>query len=204
MTIASGTRILTARGEIPVEALCEGDAVETVRGDFVPIVFLGRRFVDCTRHPRPMEMWPVRIRADAIADSVPARDLLLSPDHAVLIGDVLIAAGMLVNGVTITQEPADEIAYRHVELSRHDIIFAEGLACASCADEHGGAPFENGGKVMQLHPRFAALASAVAGFTRVSPSGEALSAIQRYLVDRGLVLAHWRGPATDRGSIVPG
>jgi len=97
--------------------------------------------------------------ADAIADSVPARDLLLSPDHAVLIGDVLIAAGMLVNGVTITQEPADEIAYRHVELSRHDIIFAEGLACASCADEHGGAPFENGGKVMQLHPRFAALAS---------------------------------------------
>jgi hypothetical protein len=203
MPIAMGTLILTARGEVPVEALREGHAVETVRGDFLPVVFLGYRLVNCRRHPRPMDVWPVRIRADAIADSVPARDLLLSPDHAVLIGDVLIEAGLLVNGMTIIQEPADEIGYRHVELSRHDILFAEGLACDSCPDEHGDAPFENIGKVMQLHPRFSARASAEAGFSRVSSADEEFAVIQHYLAERGRAQASVMQPGTVRGGTVP-
>ena len=52
-----------------------------------------------------------------------------SPDHAVFIDGVLIPVRYLINGRTIVQEPADEVTYYHVELPRHDVIFAEGLPC---------------------------------------------------------------------------
>src|SRR5258708_1427014 len=115
-TFASGTRILTDRGEVSIEILREGDAIETVTGAFRPVVFLGRRRVDCTRHPTPWDVWPVRVRAAAFAEGVPHRDLLLSPDHGVYIDDVLIPIRHLINGATIVQEAIDEVAYWHVEL----------------------------------------------------------------------------------------
>ena len=204
MTIMAGTRILPGRGEIAVERLREGDAVETASGAWRPIVFLGHRRVDCARHPAPREVWPVRVRAFAFADGVPQRDLLLSPDHAVYIDDVLIPARFLINGMTIIQEATDQVAYWHVELPRQDIVFAEGLPCDSSPDEHGRAPFENGGKVVQLHPRFAADTAVEAVFARAPPASEAVLAIRRYLVDRSRGMAIGQGPGTARGSLVPG
>jgi len=46
---------------------------------------------------------PIRIKAGVLEVNVPARDLLLSPDHALLIDDVLIRVGALVNGICIVR-----------------------------------------------------------------------------------------------------
>jgi hypothetical protein len=183
---AAGTRILTARGEIAVEILSIGDAVETVSGVFRPLVFLGRRRVECARHPEPRHVCPVRVRAGAFADGLPSRDLRLSPNHAVYLDDVLIPIRSLVDGMTIVQETIDEVVYWQVELPEQNVIFAEGLPCDSCPDAEGRTAFENGGAVVQLHPRFTSYGDAV---RRPPIDVEALTRIRRYLLDRSALTA---------------
>jgi len=65
-------------------------------------------------------------------------DLRLSPDHALYIGEVLIPVKHLINGSTIVQVPCDEVTYYHVELPKHSVLLAEGLAAESYLD--GGDP----------------------------------------------------------------
>ena len=71
---ASGTRIATPRGPVPVEALRPGDDVLTVSGHARPIRWAGQRRVDCRRHPDPRAVRPVRVQAHAFGDAKPARD----------------------------------------------------------------------------------------------------------------------------------
>jgi fibronectin-binding autotransporter adhesin len=127
---ATGTRIATVRGEIAVEELRIGDRVRTLTGD-APIIWIGRRTIDCTRHPDPRSVLPVRIAANAFGKDLPQCDLYLSPDHALFIDGALIPAKHLVNGDTIVQVPTDAITYFHIELPQHDVILAEGLPVES-------------------------------------------------------------------------
>jgi hypothetical protein len=91
-----GTLIRTNRGQRRVEKLKIGDKVMTVSGTVAPISWIGRRIVS-TAFADPLRILPIRIKAGALADSIPSRDLLLSPDHAILVDDVIIQAGALVN-----------------------------------------------------------------------------------------------------------
>ncbi len=50
-----------------------------------PIIWAGQRYVDCVRHPKPLQVWPVRIAAGAFGPGRPHRDRWLSPDRAVYI-----------------------------------------------------------------------------------------------------------------------
>jgi hypothetical protein len=152
---AAGTRILTPGGEVPIEELHTGDRVVSAFGGSVPIDWIGRRRLECHRHPRPAEIWPVRVRAHAFAPGQPSRDLRLSPDHAVYADEVLIPIRTLVNGTTIVQEPLDTITYFHVELPQHDVIYADGLPAESYLDTGNRSAFEHGGPARVLHPDFA-------------------------------------------------
>ena len=149
---AAGTRIATARGEVPVEALRPGDQVRCVLGDDAEVIWIGHREIDCARHPNPTLVWPVRVRAGAFADRVPVRDLLLSPDHSVFVNDVLIPVKHLINGTTVVQEQHDTVIYYHVELPRHDVLLANGLAAESYLDTGDRGHFANAGNVITLHP----------------------------------------------------
>ena len=84
---ASGTRILTRAGEVPVEALRAGQLVIVIEagdaGPARPIKWVGWRSLDLATHPAPELTCPVRIRRGAFADGVPQRDLFVSPDHAI-------------------------------------------------------------------------------------------------------------------------
>jgi hypothetical protein len=71
----------------------------------------------------------------------PRRDLFLSPDHAVFVDGALIPVRYLANGATIVQERRDQVSYWHVELDRHAVILAEGLACESYLDTGNRASF---------------------------------------------------------------
>jgi hypothetical protein len=68
---------------------------------------------------------------------------------------VTIPVKYLLNGGGIVQLPVDEITYYHVELPRHDVLLAEGLAAESFLDTGGRRMFTNGGGSMVLHPDFA-------------------------------------------------
>jgi len=152
----TGTRILTDRGEVAVERLKVGDELVTASGATRPVRWLGSRRVDCARHPSPKAVWPIRIQAGAFAPDVPARDLWVSPGHAILVEGVLIQAEQLVNGATIVQVPLATVEYWHVELDSHDLLLAEGLAAESYLDTGNRAAFfKNGGAYLQAHPDFA-------------------------------------------------
>jgi len=153
----SGTRIATEHGPIAVEDLHIGDMVMTQRGTHEvprPIVWLGRRTIDCRRHPRPEQVWPVRVRAGTFGDGLPARDLWLSPDHAVHVDGVLIPVKHLVNGDSVAQVEADSITYHHVELGEHAVLLADGLPVESYLDVGDRTDFANGGAGVRLYPDF--------------------------------------------------
>jgi hypothetical protein len=185
---AHGTRISTERGEIAVEHLRIGDLVPTQFAGTAPIKWIGHRHVDCRRHPKPQKVWPVRVRAGAFGHDMPRRDVLLSPDHAAFINDVLIPIRHLVNGATIRQEQVDEIVYWHVELEQHDVILAEGLPCESFLDIGNRGTFINGGRATQLHPDFSVDGSGTArvweayGCAPLAVTGEPLQAARSRLL----------------------
>ena len=134
---ARGTHILTLAGEVAVEALQVGDRVVTFADSLVslkPISWLGRRRVDLWRHPDPDAIRPIRIRAGALGQGRPHRDLVVSPGHHVRIDNSLVAALELVNGASIVQENPDETEYWHVELDEHDLILAEGAQAETYQD----------------------------------------------------------------------
>jgi collagen type I/II/III/V/XI/XXIV/XXVII alpha len=155
---AAGTRIATARGDVRVEELRIGDRARCLLGGWAPIVWIGYRSVDCRRHPDPENVWPVLVRASAIGEGMPFRDLYLSPDHALFLGGVLIPVRHLVDHHGIEQVKVDQIIYYHIELARHDVLLAEGLPAESYLDTGDRRNFANGGCEVSLYPDFAAYA----------------------------------------------
>ena len=100
---AEGTCLATPDGPVAVEALRPGMRVLTVAGCARPVRWVGRRRVDLTRHPAPEEVCPIRVRAGALGQGVPPRDLRLSPEHALFLDGGLVPARLLVNGSSIVR-----------------------------------------------------------------------------------------------------
>ncbi|MSP01287.1 MAG: choice-of-anchor E domain-containing protein [Acetobacteraceae bacterium] len=165
---AAGTRIATPKGAVAVERLREGDAVLTVSGGREPVHWIGHRNVDCRRHPSPDRVMPVRVAAHAFGNGRPERPVLLSPDHAVFVEDVLIPIKFLINGHTVSQIEVDTIAYYHLELPNHDVVLAEGLPVESYLETGGRGAFENADDPISLHPDFATGNDRVAAVWRQS------------------------------------
>lgn len=131
---AEGTLIRTPRGDVAIERLAVGDEVVTASGARRPIRWLGHRRIDCARHPRPDEVRPVRIAAHAFGADKPARDLVVSPGHAIavdVLGAALVPAGALVDGASVTRDACGAVTYWHLELEAHDIVLAENLPAES-------------------------------------------------------------------------
>jgi T5SS/PEP-CTERM-associated repeat protein len=178
---AAGTRIAGPRGEVAVEALRVGDSVALAQGGVAEVVWIGRRTVDAARHPQPRKVWPVSIAAGAFGAGMPRRDLLLSPDHAVFVEDVLIPVKQLINGSTIVQVPVDSVSYYHIELAQHDVVIAEGLPVESYLDTGDRSDFANGGGPVRLHPDFNVLAWEALGCARLVMIGPELDAARARL-----------------------
>jgi T5SS/PEP-CTERM-associated repeat protein len=178
----AGTRISTERGEVAVEDLREGDRVQVVLGTKAqPIIWIGHRTVDCSRHPKPHQVWPVRIAAGAFGPGRPYRDLYLSPDHAVHVGDVLIPAKHLINGTTITQIKQDSVTYYHVELPGHSVLLAEGLSVESYLDTGDRSNFVSGDGPIALYPDFASRVWEAEGCAPLVVTGNELAAVRRWV-----------------------
>jgi hypothetical protein len=137
-----GTRILTERGEVAVEDLREGDLVATRFSGLRPIRWIGTQSFE-GRLAGPGHL-PIRLRANSLGHGLPREDLLVSPGHAVLVGDVLAHAAALVNGQTIVQEPVTgTVDYFHLDLGPHDCVLANGTWAESYFDDRNRQAFHN-------------------------------------------------------------
>jgi hypothetical protein len=139
-----GTRISTPEGEWAVETFQAGDLVTTADGRIMPVRWLGRQTV-ATRFADPLRVLPIRIKAGALGDEVPLRDLLVSPNHALLVGNVLVQAGALVNDTSIVREAnvPEKFTYYHIELDDHALVLAENTPAETFIDNVDRLAFDN-------------------------------------------------------------
>ena len=140
----AGTGIATPAGETAIQALAIGDLVLTADGRAAPVRWVGVQTV-VSVFADPLRSFPVRITAGALGPDLPVRDLLVSPDHALMLDGVLIQAGALVNGTTILRETAmpERFTYFHVELEDHALILAEGVPAETFLDTVTRRRFDN-------------------------------------------------------------
>ncbi|MEM8870144.1 MAG: Hint domain-containing protein [Pseudomonadota bacterium] len=141
--LASGTRVLTANGERCIEDLEIGDLVITRDNGAQEVRWIGSRTLAPDHLRTFTKHQPVRIRAGALGRNLPERDLLVSPNHRMLISDwkaealyglpsALVAAKDLINDQSIYRDTSiSEVEYVHVLFDRHEIIFAEGAETES-------------------------------------------------------------------------
>jgi hypothetical protein len=148
-----GTLILTDRGEVAVETLSIGDVVMTMSGAARPIKWIGRRSYAGRFAFGQKDILPVCIKAGALDENTPRRDLWISPHHAMFLEGVLIAARDLVNGVSVLQaETVDKVEYLHIELDTHDVLVAEGSFSESFIDDDSRNMFHNAPEYRTLYP----------------------------------------------------
>ena len=148
-----GTLILTDRGEVAVETLCIGDVVMTMSGAARPIKWIGRRSYAGRFAFGQKDILPVCIKAGALDENTPRRDLWISPRHAMYLEDVLIEARDLVNGVSVVQaETVDKVEYFHIELETHDVLVAEGSFSELFVDDDSRNMFHNAPEYRTLYP----------------------------------------------------
>lgn len=140
---AAGTMIKTAKGECKVENLSVGDQVLTIDMGLQPIRWIGFRDLNIQDLRRSPELYPIRICPHALGDNHPEHDLLVSPQHRVLIrnrvahrmfntNEVLLAAKHLcgLKGVEVADDVTD-IRYYHILFDHHQIIWSNNAATES-------------------------------------------------------------------------
>ena len=152
---ASGTRIATTAGLVPVEDLRVGDLAVAASGAVRTVCWIGHRSVACTGSSALMA--PVRVKTNAFGSGMPARDVFLSPGHPVLVErlgrEALVPIMQLINGTTVARTALASVTYWHVELDCHDILLADGLPAESYFDMGARGWFDN-----DLDDAFASLA----------------------------------------------
>lgn len=183
---AAGTKIAAAHDDVAVEDVRAGMMLHTLSG-LRPVKWFGRRHIDLRRHANPDLVRPVCIRAGAIADGLPVRDLLVSPDHALYLEKILVPAKALINGHSIVQINVPEITYYHIELAAHGAVFAEGVAAETYLDTGNRHCFDGIGNVVLLHPDFAQARREGESFAPFAEAGPAVEKIRQALLDRAAI-----------------
>ena len=139
-----GTLIATPSGPVAIETLQPGDLVLTHAGEAMPVRWLARQTINRTTAD-PLRQLPICLRAGALGENLPQRDLFVSPEHALLVAGVLVQAGAMVNGGSIfrhTAMPASFLYY-HVELADHSLVLAEGVPAETFVDNASRRNFDN-------------------------------------------------------------
>jgi len=187
-----GTQILTPQGERSVEDLRIGELILTASGESKPIKWIGRRRIERDSHASWNDaVAPVRIACGAFNGGLPHSDLYVSYGHRFLINGLLIPAGDLVNGSSITRwKPTNwgVVEYLHIELESHDVILANGTPAETLEGNASRIEFDNFDEYVALYG---------AALTRQTPNAPIVARNGR----RQILRSHLRGmlaPICDR------
>lgn len=193
----SGTLIHTPDGLRAVETLQVGDLVTTADHGAQPLRWINRRQLNAWVLAAAPALRPVRIRAGALGVGCPEVDLLVSPQHRMLVSskiaqrmfeadEVLVAAKHLVGipGIDFATD-LREVTFVHFMCDHHEVVFANGaptesLYAGPMAMKALGA--DAVAEILTLFPDLAQFAS-----TRLTPARPFVSGREgRSMVDRHL------------------
>lgn len=134
-----GTRIATPIGPRLVEDLRAGDMVLTRDNGVQIIRWIGRVRLSATRLDLQPNLRPIRITAGALGPAHPTADLIVSPQHRILVtsriaermfgcNEVLVAAKHLVglSGIEVLR-PNDGLTYLHMLFDQHELVLSNGF-----------------------------------------------------------------------------
>ncbi len=132
-----GTRIATQTGEVAVESLKPGDRVFTRDNGIQPVRWVGRRDLSAGDMKANPDFHPVLIRKGALGKGLPERDMVVSPQHRMLVTsdlaevmfqerEVLLAAKHLTGLDGVDQVAANAVSYLHLMFDQHEVVLADG------------------------------------------------------------------------------
>ncbi|MFO1173938.1 MAG: Hint domain-containing protein [Paracoccaceae bacterium] len=133
-----GTLVETDRGPVAVEDIAEGDRVLTRDNGYRPVRWSGRRDLTAAELLASPALRPVLIRKGALGPDLPERDMVVSPQHRLLLTgaraelisgetEVLAAALHLVGRPGIRRAPATAASYIHFLFDQHEIVRSDGV-----------------------------------------------------------------------------
>lgn len=140
--LTSGALIETGDGERPIESLEAGDLIVTQSGP-KEIAWIGRRVIELDELAQNPKLLPIRIKAGALGNGLPRRDLLVSRQHRMLVKSAIAKRmfgvdEVLVPAIKLTGLPGiyidasvERVEYFHLLFDRHEIIYAEGAPTES-------------------------------------------------------------------------
>ena len=132
-----GTRIATPHGEVAVEKLKVGDRVITRDNGLQVIRWIG--LCDMSEQDLSIKshLAPIRILKGALGNDLPERDMMVSPNHWMLVAsektvlyfeesEVLVAAKHLTGLAGVAAAEAQKLTYIHLMFDQHEVILSDG------------------------------------------------------------------------------
>jgi hypothetical protein len=141
--LCRGTLVMASTGLKKIEDLCLGDKIRRPDGSLVKLRQIFHTRICGLGLNTNTKLRPIRIMAGALGNGLPARDLLVSRQHRMLLKSKIAErmfgeVEVLVTAIKLTKLPgifvddaAQEVEYFHLLFDRHEIIFAEGALTES-------------------------------------------------------------------------
>jgi Hint domain len=133
-----GTKIATLKGETMVENLVAGDKIVTRDNGIQQIRWIGKKKVDWRMMTANPHLKPVLVRQGSLGNDMPERDVMISPNHRVLVAnertalqfdeaEVLVAAKHLIGGLAVRSIDSIGTTYIHFLFDRHEVVLSDGI-----------------------------------------------------------------------------
>ncbi|MER5171653.1 Hint domain-containing protein [Thioclava kandeliae] len=132
-----GTLIATPHGETPVEDLKVGDKVITRDNGIQEIRWAGRRDLTKAELNAAPHLKPVLIRAGSLGPDLPERDMIVSPNHRMLVAnaqtslffeehEVFVSAKHMQGMAGVSTAETLGTSYLHFMFDRHEVVLGNG------------------------------------------------------------------------------
>ncbi|MGH1368732.1 MAG: Hint domain-containing protein [Maritimibacter sp.] len=147
---AANTLIDTPKGARKIEQISAGDLVHTLDHGPQPVIWAHTWRQPLDNDMRSRKNAPVRIARGALGAGLPDRDVIVSPQHRILIGskvtermfgarEILVPAKKLVGMRGITREKGlSYMRYTHLLLESHEVLLTQGIGAESLLSDARG------------------------------------------------------------------